>query len=611
MKTIGYIFKYDEKQEKGILVYGHNHEPNWNDPLPIMFGKNDCIINVKTGQLVLFDLSKDETVSEIRPVSLYNFNRDVLAKIVSCYDKFTENTICEEANIVYENLFYDDFLDSDNCIFDLPDSIDEIYNLFGSRHHYNVNVVDETDDNYCSIDILDFSQWAEGIGEYGDNWYGKTAEEVLDLFEIFVDKRRKAYGQLKTAWQYDLDDSISSSWISLLSYLPASELIEICKKAPMLQPALPEEFAINNLSVLSIDYGFSSPKVCESFFRYMITKTTSTLEYVNLEKCIRSALSCNKKHKKEEGIQACQIGKTILTELQMCLDEKYANVVIPHLKNTIMSVLEIDNKQLEMLFVDGKESAIRIGTFMDWAECEMSGNAYFNLIQSHKDLTNAEQKALIEYMRRKSEEWIIFIAKESAKTNDVRPLITAYKVFESWISSELDCKVKEISGPIISAVNDLKDLYDAYDCNLLSEKQYLSKYKMLTKDYTIEQFMFSIIWALSAPLPISVQRYILEEILRLFDIRDFWTIEHVKLDDETIDNVPELIRWINEQCHYNCIDSTVANEIIGKIVAGLNLEDKQYLLDENIITSLSLEQNNVKEAVGKKYDFDSSVAWNE
>ena len=246
MRTIGYIFKYDEKQEKGILVYGHNHEPNWNDPLPIMFGKNDCIINVKTGQLVLFDLSKDETVSEIRPVSLYNFNRDVLAKIVSCYDNFTENTICEEANIVYENLFYDDFLDSDNCIFDLPDSIDEIYNLFGSRHHYNVNVVDETDDNYCSIDILDFSQWVEGIGEYGDNWYGKTAEEVLDLFEIFVDKRRKAYGQLKTAWQYDLDDSISSSWISLLSYLPASELIEICKKAPLFQPALPEEFAINN-----------------------------------------------------------------------------------------------------------------------------------------------------------------------------------------------------------------------------------------------------------------------------------------------------------------------------------------------------------------------------
>lgn len=609
MKTIGYIFKYDELQEKGILVYGHNSEPDWRNPLPIKFGKDDCNKVVKTGQLVLFELLENEKVNKIEPVSLYNFDRNLLADIVSCYDKFTDNIVCEEANIIYENLFYED-IDTNKCIFDLPESIDDIYNLFGSREHTNMLVIDATDDNYCTVDILDFSQWAASIGKEGDDWYGKTSEEVLDLFELFVYKRRNAYRNLSFAWKYDLDDSISPSWELLLSYLSASDLRKVIQKAPMLQPALSKDFAVSNLDVLSIDYGFPSESICESFYRYNINTINNTINYLNWRKYIESALRCNKNHKKEEGVQACQLGKDILSELYKCLENRYTNHVVPFLKQKLISIQDVDNVQIINL-LKKDESIIQVGTFLDLGGNITGDESYFDFIDSYNALSSEGQNIFQPYMVRKSEEWIRYFAQECLKTFDAKPLITALFNFSPWLSVEVKKQIRDIASPIISSINDLDELYDVYKCNLISEKEYFSLFKSITKDYTIEKYLYRILWSLSDPLPLSVQRYVLNEVIRLFNIKNFWEIEHVKLDNETIDTVPELIRWINEKCHYDYIDQNVANEIVWTIVKNLSDEDKQYLLDENIITSLSFEQNRIKDAVGKYYNFDSSNFWNE
>ena len=42
MKKIGYIHRYDNNEEKGILVYGYNKGPFWNSPAPILFSKPQC-----------------------------------------------------------------------------------------------------------------------------------------------------------------------------------------------------------------------------------------------------------------------------------------------------------------------------------------------------------------------------------------------------------------------------------------------------------------------------------------------------------------------------------------------------------------------------------------
>lgn len=610
MKKIGYIFKYDEQQEKGILVYGHNCEPNWDDPMPIKFGKGDCNKDVQTGQLVLFDLSGKENANKIEPVSLYNFNRNLLADVVSCYDKFTDNMVCEEANIVYENLFYEDF-DFDKCILDLPESIDDIYNLFASRIHSNILPGETFDDNFCSVDILDFQQWAANIGKEGDDWYGKTSGEVLDLFELFVNKRRNAYRSLNFAWKYDLDDSISPSWELLLSYLSESELRKVIQKAPMLQPALPKDFAINNLDVLSVDYGFPSTFVCESFYRYNINNIDSTIDYLNWKEYIKSALRCSKNHKKEEGIQACQLQKDVLTELRELLESIYTKQVLPKLKQKVTFIQDINKDQLKNLLYNNKECIFQIGTFIDLGENNKGRDSYYDFIDSYNALNSELQIVCHPYMLRKSEEWILLSAQACVESGDIRPLITALFNFDSWVSLEIENKVGEITSSVITSIDDLDDLHAAFKCNLLSEKKYFSLFKSITKDYTIEQYLRKILWSLSDPLPLSVQRYILNEVIRLFDIKDFWEIEHIKIDNETIDTVPELLRWINEKCHNGYIDQRVSNEIVGEIVKKLSDEDKQYLLDEKIITSLSLDQNSVQDAAGKFYNFDSSNFWDE
>ena len=84
MKTLGYIYRYNDEEQMGILAYGHKSGPYWVKP--ILFTKTDCLSPIKTGQLVYFDLLDDKTVNNIERASLSNFKKDVVEDLVSCYD---------------------------------------------------------------------------------------------------------------------------------------------------------------------------------------------------------------------------------------------------------------------------------------------------------------------------------------------------------------------------------------------------------------------------------------------------------------------------------------------------------------------------------------------
>lgn len=79
MKRIGYVYKYSEDEQKGILVYGQwKKEDGYNTPHiiqdePIKFSIDNCITAVKTGQLVYFELKGNDAIN-IECISLANFD---------------------------------------------------------------------------------------------------------------------------------------------------------------------------------------------------------------------------------------------------------------------------------------------------------------------------------------------------------------------------------------------------------------------------------------------------------------------------------------------------------------------------------------------------------
>lgn len=256
MKKIGYIHRYSQAEEKGILVYGYNSGPLWNSPAPILFTKFQCKTSVKTGILVYFEISRDEEICNIEYASIFNFDRDLLFSYVSMYDTMNWEECEKHTHICYQNIFelkewisfematsndtiegkdakldneedLDDLVSFDNDFFDfdddkisigeyckivIPESIDEEFVLFGKQFPKTNSIWDEfegrEENQTIKIDILNPSLWIPLIPISCENYYGKNENEFKDLFEILVVKKRAAYDRYLS----DVRSSRTSSW---------------------------------------------------------------------------------------------------------------------------------------------------------------------------------------------------------------------------------------------------------------------------------------------------------------------------------------------------------------------------------------------------------------
>lgn len=238
MKKIGYIHRYDRKEEKGILVYGYNKDLLRNSPAPILFSKSQCKTSVKTGVLVYFEIDEDGTVRDIEYASIFNFDKELLLSYASVYDTKAWNECEKETHICYQNIFeQEDFFSHkekislhkeedvacvENAEFDdvTNEHGDESGKVF-DREAYDFDeelgvldwdlyededesdedfdevlaVIDRDeialdDDQTVIIDILNPSLWIPLIPKSRKNYYGKNESEVENLFEILVAKRR-------------------------------------------------------------------------------------------------------------------------------------------------------------------------------------------------------------------------------------------------------------------------------------------------------------------------------------------------------------------------------------------------------------------------------------
>ena len=238
MKRIGYIYKYNEQEKKGLLFYSCS----WQKP--IKFFIDDCISNVKTNQLVYFDFVDSKSVKNIECASLSNFRKEIIKEIVSYYDDSQDWQLGDKKScICFENLLdiisYDKHGEMRNV--DIPESIDELYNFFGAFEHLDYDLDEGFDDeSSIYVNILDISYWINQ-NNLEQKYYGKTAGEILNLFDWFVRKKKSAHEKFgKNNHVYDI--SISPTWGLLLSFLSEKELRELYINEILFQPVLPEVF---------------------------------------------------------------------------------------------------------------------------------------------------------------------------------------------------------------------------------------------------------------------------------------------------------------------------------------------------------------------------------
>ena len=101
MKKFGYIYKYNPSEGMGILMFGvWKVKGYWGTTIkntPIMFSDKDLLSDVKTGQLVYFDL-EGNIVSNIERASLSNFKLEYINSLITCksneseYSFYSDNT---------------------------------------------------------------------------------------------------------------------------------------------------------------------------------------------------------------------------------------------------------------------------------------------------------------------------------------------------------------------------------------------------------------------------------------------------------------------------------------------------------------------------------------
>ena len=634
MEKIGYIIRYDESDEKGVLVYGYNIYKNNPQNRPISFSKTDCVSAVMAGQLVYFNLD-DNKATHIERASLGNFKRDIISEIASFYDSDGCNLCKYKSYIAYRPE-------------DLADNSNQNGSIANTRRRRKGNKISLLDDdldldfpcnmesfgfsrekweegNAKKVDILDLEKWLDERIVKGEHLYGTTAEEVLDLFNLFVKKRRDSYKKYEreSLDTHDtknlplgmMDDSISPKWELLLASLSKDDLRTIVQKEPMLQPALPSQFCIENLDALSIDYGFPDTDVCEAYYRYRIGIIKMTTEYRFMSDMIYTANHCTIKHKENEGTHPCQIGKEVLQGLTDLLDNQFQTIVLDNIKQKLYSISDkrFDiNGRILSLIREGSFSYLQIiGDYVDIYDgitlfdgviyyCDYFKTIRF-AIDTFKSLMKEDQIYLESSIKSKFGECITGIAKEHYYDGKVYQLCSLINDYPQYLTSEDFETIKRSVNSEFAELDDLEELDDAANCGLITQKQHLDRYKELTTDHDIE----SILGILNDHLyhknmPTSTQAYLIKQVFDKYKYKTLNSYHYVKVDYDTITNFGDLVGWFNKECKYGYLDAQIFGNILQEIMEGLSKEDRWQLFDKGLVSSPGMD--NIREYLNDAYN---------
>ena len=635
MKKFGYIYKYSPSEGKGILVFGvWKVKSSWGSTIkntPILFSDNDLLSEVSTGQLVFFDLNDDKTASNIERASLSNFKVDYINSLISCksneseYSFYSDNTyisferldniiIPNEDNqdqvktakrdFTYDDLFDDedfdllDFYgiadsstDEENDITTtktnshLPESIKELFNCFGKYKH-------EGRKESISVNVFDLSLWIDSE-VLSTEYYGKKVDELLFLYNIFVLKKRYNKNGYEIPVKLD-NDCISPSWSLLLSKFSDEELKKIIYEAPILQPALPIDFCKNNAAVLTDDYGMPNVEICKLYCLYIITNATTVSEYQEIKHKLYVYYHCGATHLEGEGTPMCKMGRTRITNLKKRLEVQYEDVIK---KNVITQLSELsDNPNVVKELSNATPDELNnVGLyieslnglrsdFLGYEVCDKVLDSYEKLPKSYKEASN---NSLLRCVNES--------AISATQSDNLSPFLLRYHIdkFGDWILESTKQKIKELVNDKFSKLDDLEELKEAYKADYITQQQYISRYKQVTSNNDVREFLKELSDYKLDDTPMEIQSYVVSNIVKQLGYKSLGEYRYCQ---DFVYDIRSLLKWL---ANHGNIKDEVLKEAEEEICSVLSDDERWTLFEEKIVQSPGTE--NIRKRLDEAY----------
>lgn len=596
MRKIGYIHQYSQECRKGILVYGYDNGNN-NGAQIVEFDNGKLIKeqDIATDILVYFSLNEDNEVTAIEKASIYNFDRELIATLLSL--RKAKKTY---QNDEFTNIRYKEIIQNDKTQKVKTEQTENLINTEDDLETFIDNLFDELfpyEPKYIIIDILNLSYWIPKRITRKTKFYGKSIEEFLDLFTIFGEK-------------------ITAEWKPLLSKLPYDELIILLNDNPALQPLYPKQFCEKYLYSLHLNYNFPTKKICYNYFVWIISQINSIGTYFDIEKYLlhRNSSNCL-------GISISKLPKNDQFKLKQLLEFKFNDCILPLIK-MFWGKASTDNPERITDIINSKDYQ-----YLKLIACflETITDANFAFANNHQgfiseevyndfnELNDEDRDSLISYYSSKiNKAFIDFSTYEyySFKGLTTRVLITNYK---NILKKETIEQFIKLSSNQWNYINSFDELNYVFECKVIEGKLLFQLLCRLTKNFNACQLAKFITKSDETgfldfyKLPTYIQKcFLLRLVDRYLNIEKSSSI--IKIHDfNEFSGFDSFIRWLTElkSGQYGNIDIDAIEVAISKAIENVDKEyinylyEKKYLVHkgETINTQLSQYCKNLCDSI--------------
>lgn len=595
MKKIGLIYRYSEKEEQGILVYGSWTNRN-SDDKPLKFTIDQCNSSIKTGQLVYFEFENNK-ISNIQQASLSNFDKDLLINLITEKEHdisiwYYNNTHIEFSHITkrieYSDSWDYEFWDLyDESVFKLdykrltsPDfleiPIDELYQVLIDNRKVN----EKYQRDGVFVDIFDLSLWINEDIIKGC-YFGMTGEEASFLCDLFVYRKRyNNKGELETPNRDN--DCISDFWKDILSKLNNEDLRLLIKNNPILQPALREDFCLNNLNILTDKYGMPSINVCKSYIQYHIERVNSATEYNKISYKLLTYANCGSNHLDGEGTPMCRMGKKYIAELSQKLDKRFNDILSSNLKHQFAKFTNTDFDSIKNTNLkEKKEALIKVGIFIEDFFKSVEKDWFWDTWKKFERVPKEYKDDLLP----PAKEIIGKIILNKCKNCESLPSDIKYLFLElkDFVDSSLPGKIKPFVNLRFAELKSFSELKDAYELELISSYQFYNALKKIIKTIGLEELVNE--FEYNKKLPLSIKWLILSRIINICNYKNIHDFGFYKLGFYSIHNLKEFIHWIKGQFSSWYSSDPISLKAQNKILSILTEKEKWQLFEENLVYS--------------------------
>ena len=584
--NIGFIYEFDEPQNKGILCWGDNSH--------MFFSLSRIRRDLRSKQLVCFELNDQKQLLNIEPVSLINFKTKYSKYINDIHPFGTTGGNSCSSNSAFIKYYLED--DVDDFLISLG--------IIEGEH-----TIEKTYERFCSnrfllseqqVNIKNFDYWVSKEIAEDPLCYGKTLQEFLDLFELFEvndDLELRKNRNDDSSWI----KSISSSWRYLLDKLKEEDLISVIKVYPILQFLMPVEFCMNHLDLLNHKFSFPNTDICMAYYEAEIlhAKTAWGYEWImkklneaDLYKSSREGTEHNhtdNQSKKRVDISINVLSSDNLHYLRELLHQQLFSSIIPHIKHVINEFTHdtVNGEALinELISINDEKSIIDIGIFCDWmtySSLDISVCCFNDSIETMQD----KFKTLFSpFIIEKSKECLILNALSEDITIDRMVYIAS--CLKEWIDQETIVKVRELCEIKMLSSEDLNDLTKAYYLELLSKDNYSRRFESLINSYSVDD-LFQRLQNHSNDYPVFIQEIILNKAISLFRSSS----EYIQIYELQNHDLPSLINWLRDNIESEWsggINQELVNKTISKLIPLLDKKERWDLFEKGIIDSPSDE----------------------